>query len=62
MNKGFLACFRRLPIDKLKVDQSFVRNLERDPGETLSSLGRTGVAHGSCRHGDAQAGSQRGGG
>ncbi len=28
-----LASLRRLPIDKLKVDQSFVRNLEHDAGD-----------------------------
>lgn len=36
-----LAYLRRLPIDKLKVDQSFVRNLETDPGD--AALVRTVV-------------------
>ncbi len=40
-----LAYLRRLPIDKLKVDQSFVRNLENDPGDAALVLSVVQLGH-----------------
>ncbi|HET6718407.1 MAG TPA: EAL domain-containing protein, partial [Rhodocyclaceae bacterium] len=40
-----LSRLRHLPIDHLKIDQSFVRNLTTDPGDAAVCLAIIGLAH-----------------